>query len=215
VNIHCGSGKNYCLFFCVFLLVLWLQGCSEVQQLPSSTVLEPSASSHESYRYLIGAGDTLNVFVWKNDEVSTTVVVRPDGMINVPLADDIKVSEKTPSEVARIIETALSEYIREPIVTVMVGNFVGPYREQVRVIGEAAEPRSLPYNEDMTLLDVIIVVGGLTEFADGNGAVLSRVVEGQYQEFEIRIDDLLQDGDLSANVNILPGDIIVIPESWF
>jgi len=215
VKIHYRSGKNYCLLFCTFLLALWLQGCSEIEQLPSSTVLEPSTPTHEKYEYIIGAGDTLDIFVWKNEEVSTSVVVRPDGKINTPLVDDVKVSEKTPTEVARDIEAALAEFIREPIVTVMVSGFVGPYHEQVRVIGEASEPKTLPYNEDMTLLDVIIAVGGLTEFADGNGAVLARVVEGQYREYNVRMDDLLQDGDLSANVNILPGDIIVIPESWF
>jgi len=199
------------------LLTLLIQGCSSTvpQTLQQSQAVEPSTSSQEDYRYLVGPGDNLNIFVWQNEEVSTQVVVRPDGMINTPLVEDIKVSEKTPTEVAREIETALAKYIREPVVTVKVDQFVGPYHEQVRVIGEASEAQSIPYTEDMTLLDVILAVGGLTEFADGNGAVLTRVINGSYEQYAIRMDDLLQDGDLSANVNILPGDIIIIPESWF
>ena len=199
-------------------LMLLLQACStggETQVLAPSQAVEPRTLSHEEYRYLIGPGDLLNIFVWQNEEVSTEVVVRPDGMINTPLVEDIKVSEKSPSEVAREIEAALAKYIRDPVVTVKVDKFIGPYHEQVRVIGEASNPQSLAYTEDMTLLDVVIAVGGLTEFADGNGAVLTRVVAGAYQQYGIRMDDLLQDGDLSANVYILPGDIIVIPESWF
>ncbi len=199
------------------LLTLLIQGCSSTvpQTLQQSQPVDPSTSSHDDYRYLIGPGDLLNVFVWQNEEVSTAVVVRPDGMINTPLVEDIKVSEKTPTEVARQIETALAKYIREPVVTVKVDQFVGPYHEQIRVIGEASQAQSIPYTEDMTLLDVILAVGGLTEFADGNGAVLTRVINGSYEKYAIRMDDLLQDGDLSANVNILPGDIIIIPESWF
>ena len=217
MNIHCSSGKNQYFIFCFILSVVLLHGCSSVpeQSLDSSAAIKPSTSSHADYLYIIGPGDVLDIFVWKNPEVSTSVIVRPDGMINAPLVDDIKVSDKKPSEVAKDIEAALAEYIREPIVTVTVNKFIGPYHEQVRVIGEAANPMTLAYHEDMTLLDVIIAVNGLTEFADGNGALLSRVIDEQYQQFNIRIDDLLQDGDMSANVDVLPGDIIVIPESWF
>ena len=210
---------NLSQFVCcsIGVLLLLLQGCSTgtIQQLVPSQAVEPSTLSHEEYRYLIGPGDILDIFVWQNEEVSAQVVVRPDGMINTPLVEDIKVSDKTPTEVAREIETVLAQYIREPIVTVKVSNFVGPYHEQVRVIGEASQAQSIPYTEDMTLLDVILAVGGLTDFADGNGAVLARVINGSYEQYGIRMDDLLQDGDLSANVNILPGDIIIIPESWF
>jgi polysaccharide export outer membrane protein len=157
----------------------------------------------------------LNIFVWRNPEVSTTVIVRPDGMINAPLVEDIKVSEKTPSQVARDIEDALRTYIKNPLVSVAVDEFEGPYKEQVRVIGAAAEPQSLPYNEDMTLLDLIIAVGGLTEFADGNKAVLARIEKGDQMQYTIRIEDLVQSGDLSANIDILPGDIVIIPEAWY
>lgn len=214
MNIRPGSSS---LVFCLMLLTLFMQGCSNAppETLQQSLVIEPSTTNHEEYRYLIGPGDTLNLFVWKNPDVSTSFVVRPDGMINAPLIDELKVSDKVPSEVARDIEAALSKYIREPLVTVTVTGFVGPYNEQVRIIGEAAQPQALSYNEDMTLLDVVIAVGGLTTFADGNSTVLARVVDGEYQQYILRVDDLLQDGDLTANVNILPGDIIVIPESWF
>jgi len=203
--------------YCICVLAIVMQGCSSSQyaELSTSKPVKPATTNHEDYRYLIGPGDNLSIFVWRNEEVSTSVTVRPDGMINAPLVEDIKVSEKRPSEVARDIEAALSKYIREPIVTVTVSDFVGPYHEQVRVIGEAAKPQSLPYSEDMTLLDVIISVGGLTEFADGNKAVLARVLEGKHEQFTLRMEDLLQKGDMSANVDILPGDIVIIPEAWF
>ncbi|MBF0266073.1 MAG: polysaccharide biosynthesis/export family protein [Gammaproteobacteria bacterium] len=198
------------------LALLTISSCSsQYPYLNKSKAIKPSATTHADYRYLIGPGDSLSIFVWKNPEVSTTVTVRPDGIINAPLVDDLKVSDKTPAAIAREIEQVLSKFIREPIVTVTVAGFVGPYHDQVRVIGEASKPQSLPYKEDMTLLDVIIAVGGLTEFADGNNAVLSRVVKGKYQQYTVRMDDLLQAGDMNENVDILPGDILVIPESWF
>lgn len=208
------------LRYIVFSLTIFIQGCcsmfcGDLKTLNASAVIVPSTVNHENYRYLIGSGDVLNIFVWKNAEVSTSVIVRPDGMINAPLVDELKASDKTPSQVARDIEAVLSKYIRDPIVTVTVNKFVGPYHEQVRIIGEAAKPQSLPYSEDMTLLDVIIAVGGLTEFADGNGAVLTRVINGKYHKYSVRMDDLLQKGNMSENVDVLPGDIIVIPESWF
>jgi polysaccharide export outer membrane protein len=121
----------------------------------------------------------------------------------------------TPTQIARLIEEKLSVYIKEPIATVLVGGFVGPYSEQVRIIGEASKPQSLSYREDMTLLDVMISVGGLTEFANGNGASVVRIVDGQQQQFSVRLNDLVRGGDISANANILPGDIVIIPESWF
>lgn len=197
--------------------MLLINGCSNsvYPELTSSTPESPLTSSHEDYLYRIGPGDQLSVFVWRNPEVSTSVTVRPDGIINTPLVEGIKVNDKTPNQVAREIEKALSKYIKDPIVTVTVNNFEGPYKEQVRVIGQAASPMSLPYSENMTLLDLMIAVGGLTEFADGNKATLSRVVNGQQKQYIIRIEDLIQSGDLNANIDILPGDIVIIPEAWF
>lgn len=206
-------------FLLVFIAVLaLLGGCSNkpaYPELPSSIPNKPMTTNAENYQYLIGPGDELNIFVWRNPEVSTTVIVRPDGKINTPLVEDIKVSDKTPSQVGEDIEKALRAYIKSPNVTVSVNEFEGPYKEQVRVIGAAAEPQSLPYNEDMTLLDLIIAVGGLTEFASGNKAVLARIENNQQMQYTIRIEDLIQDGDMTANVDILPGDIVIIPEAWF
>jgi len=183
--------------------------------LPTATLHPSNTESIESYRYLIGAGDVLNIFVWRNPEVSGTFTVRPDGMITTSLVEDIPVAGKTPTELARSIEEILSTYLREPVVTVTVNNFVGPFSEQIRVIGEAAEPQAINYTQHMTLLDVMIQVGGLTEFADGNDAVVVRVENGVQKQYDIYIEDLLKDGEIKANVDMLPGDIIIIPEAWF
>ena len=198
-------------------MVVILNGCTNpvFPPLTPSQPLAPFTTDHEQYKYIVGPGDSLNIFVWRNPEVSTSATVRPDGYITAPLVEDLKVSEKTPTEIARLYEKALGEYIKDPIVSVTVGGFIGPYREQVRVIGEAASPQALPYKEHMTLLDLMIVVGGLTDFADGDKAILSRVIEDHNEQYTVRIESLIQDGDLSANVNILPGDILIIPEAWF
>ena len=169
----------------------------------------------ESPFYLIGPGDGLNIFVWRNPDLSQSVTVRPDGRVSIPLVEDLEVSGKTPTELAREIEKELSIYVKDPIVTVIVSGFVGPYDQQVRVIGEASQPRALPYREKMTLLDLMIAVGGLTEFAAGNRSMITRVVEGKQIQLEARIEDLIKDGDISANVELLPGDILIVPESWF
>jgi polysaccharide export outer membrane protein len=165
--------------------------------------------------YLIGPGDTLNVFVWGNPDLSATIPVRPDGMISTPLVEDVVASGKTPSELARIMEIRLGRYVKNPVVTVTVTEFVGRYNEQVRVIGEASKPQALNYRENMTLLDVIIEVGGLTEYADGNNAKITRVVGGKQVQFEVKLNDLIKRGDIAANVQMRPGDILIIPESWF
>ena len=196
------------------LLAQIISACS-TNTLPTATLHPSNASDINSYKYLIGAGDVLNIFVWRNPEVSGSFIVRPDGMITTSLVEDIKVAGKTPTELARSIEEILSTYLRDPIVTVTVNSFVGPFSEQIRVIGEAAEPQAINYTQHMTLLDVMIQVGGLTEFADGNDAVLVRIENGKQKQYEIMIDELLKDGEISANVDMLPGDIIIIPEAWF
>ena len=172
----------------IFLLVssVLFSGCSS-NTLPSATLQPSTTTDVNSYKYLIGAGDVLNIFVWRNPEVSGSFVVRPDGMITTSLVEDIKVSGKTPTELARSIEETLSTYLRDPIVTVTVADFNGPFSEQIRVIGEATEPKAINYTQHMTLLDVMIQVGGLTEFASGNGAVLVRVENGQQKEYDILI----------------------------
>ena len=200
---------------CLLILATLLSGCSSKNTLPSATLHPSDTVNINSYKYLIGSGDVLNIFVWRNPEVSGLFVVRPDGMITTSLVEDIKVSGKTPTELARSIEEILATYLRDPIVTVTVENFVGPFSEQIRVIGEAAKPRAINYTQHMTLLDVMIQVGGLTEFADGNDAVLIRIENGQQKQYQLGIDQLLKDGEISANVDMLPGDIIIIPEAWF
>lgn len=191
-----------------------LIGCSSVT-LPPAKLHQSNTVDVDSYKYLIGAGDVVNIFVWRNPEVSGTFIVRPDGMITTSLVEDIPVSGKTPTDLARSIEEILATYLREPVVTVTVNNFVGPFSEQIRVIGEAAQPQAVNYIQHMTLLDVMIQVGGLTEFANGNGAILVRIENGLQKQYEIYIEDLIKNGEILANVDVLPGDIIVIPETWF
>ncbi len=174
-----------------------------------------AGEGEETPYYLIGPGDSLNIFVWRNPDLSTSVPVRPDGRITIPLVEDLQASGKTPTQLARDIEKALAKYVKDPLVTVMVTGFVGPYSQQIRVVGEATRPQALPYRDRMTLLDVMIAVGGLTEFAAGNRARLIRIVDGEQQVMELRLDDLLKDGDISANIPMLPGDTLIIPESWF
>ncbi|MGD8589457.1 MAG: polysaccharide export protein [Chromatiales bacterium] len=169
----------------------------------------------QKQKYLIGPGDQLKVFVWGDQELSTDVEVRPDGLISTPLVEDMQASGKTPTELARNLESELSKYVKNPKVTVSVSHFVGQYTEQVRVVGQAAQPQAIPFREGMTLLDVIIAVGGLTEFADGNNASIVRKVNGVTQQYRVKLDDLIRDGDISANVNMLPGDVLIIPETWF
>ncbi|MCP5160707.1 MAG: polysaccharide biosynthesis/export family protein [Hahellaceae bacterium] len=198
------------------VFALLLSGCAnQAPQLPQATLFPSVTTSPANYNYLIGPYDSLEVFVWGNPEITGSVEVRPDGKISTKLVEDIPVAGKTPTQVARDIEKALSQFIRDPIVTVIPSDFLGPYSEQVRVIGEAANPRAISYAKNMTLLDVMIQVGGISEFAAGNRATLVRVMDTQQKEFGLRIDDLVRDGDISANVDILPGDIIIIPESWF
>ena len=167
------------------------------------------------YEYVIGPGDSINIFVWNNPEVSTSVPVRPDGRVSAPLVEEVFASGKTPTQLARDIEESLSVYIKDPLVTVMVGGFQGRFDQQIRVLGEATNPSAIVYRQDMTLLDAIIAVGGLTAFASGNKAVIVRYIDGEPVTGGVRIDDLIQDGDISANVNMRPGDILIIPEAWF
>lgn len=199
----------------VLFLAQLITACSSNNALPTATLHPSNTSDINSYNYLIGAGDELNIFVWRNPEVSGSFIVRPDGMITTSLVEDIKVAGKTPTELARSIEEILGTYLREPIVTVTVNSFVGPFSEQIRVIGEAAQPQAINYTQHMTLLDVMIQVGGLTEFAGGDDAILVRIEDDQQKQYNIMIDKLIKEGEISANVDMLPGDIIIIPEAWF
>jgi polysaccharide export outer membrane protein len=204
-------GQGLCVEFRQFvtiLLALTLLGCA------SSHPPAPAVAASSEYNYLIGPGDTVNIVVWRNPELSMSVPVRPDGKIAAPLVEDLPALGKDSSTLARDIEKALGKFIRDPVVTVVVTNFVGPYSEQIRVIGEAARPQTLPYRQKMTLLDVMIAVNGITDFADGNGTTLLRTSEGAKQ-YSVRIKDLIKRGDVSANVEMKPGDVLIIPRSWF
>jgi polysaccharide biosynthesis/export protein len=165
--------------------------------------------------YKIGPLDTIQIFVWQSPEFSVTVPVRPDGRISTPLIEDLEATGRTPTQLARDIEEKLKVYVQDPLVTVIVSGFAGPFDQQVRVVGEALQPRAIPYRANMTMLDVMIEVGGLTEFASGNRAVLARGQTGNQTTFNVRLDDLLRDGDIRANVPVLPGDVVIIPQSWF
>jgi len=190
------------------LVVLVVAGCAA--QYPPA----PRLSDTMEYDYLIGPLDTVNIIVWRNPELSMSVPVRPDGKVTTPLVDDLPAVGKTPSALARDLEKALGKYIRDPVVTVVVTTFVGPSTEQIRVVGEAVKPQILPFRKNMSVLDVMIAVGGLTDFADGNKASIYRSADGG-KSYSVRLQDLVKRGDISANVEMRPGDILIIPQSWF
>ena len=175
----------------------------------------PTTAASADYNWIIGPGDSVNIVVWRNPELSMSVPVRPDGKIATPLVEDLPAIGKDATTLARDIEKALAKYIRDPVVTVIVTGFVGSFSEQIRVVGEAAKPQVLAYRQKMTILDVMIAVGGLTDFADGNGATLLRSSDGSSQQYSVRLKDLIRRGDISANVEMKPGDILIIPQSFF
>ena len=194
--------------------VLILTGCAtrsgDLPELPQA-----SGDAQFSTRYRIAPGDSVQIFVWRNPEVSTTVPVRPDGLLSAPLLEEVPAAGKTPAELARDLEGELSTYLRDPLVTVIVNGFVGTFNEQIRVLGEAAQPRSMLYRDSMTVLDVLIETGGLTQYADGNNSILVRRVDGELVEYRLRLDDLAQNGDVTANIDMRPGDVVIVPEAWF
>jgi polysaccharide export outer membrane protein len=231
----------------MLISVLLASGCGGPPQLTQ----EEDVSVPSDYTYIIGPGDSVQIFVWGNPDISTTATVRPDGKITIPLAEDLPASGKTPSQLARVMEKELGKYVRDPQVVIIVSGFQGIYAQQVRIIGQLGgsssggsssggsiggggigssgsggigggsgggsgfSAKTFPYKKDMTLLDLMIQVGGLGQYAAGNRASIIRNVNGEPQNFGIKIDDLLENADLSANVKILPGDIIIIPEAFF
>ncbi|MBD3893583.1 XrtA/PEP-CTERM system exopolysaccharide export protein [Hydrogenophaga sp.] len=193
------------------VVVLGLSACAS----PTAGLLPaPPVAAKADYSYIVGPGDMLNINVWRNPELSATVPVRPDGKVSTPLVDELLAQGKTPTQIARDIEQALGRFVRDPVVTVIVTNFVGPYSEQIRVLGEATRPQALPFRQKMTVLDVMIAVGGLTDFAAGNSATIVRAAEGN-KRYSVRLHDLVKRGDISANVEMLPGDVLIIPQGWF
>ncbi len=219
----------------LLMLTLLISGCSYPP-------LSQDAVVPSDYTYIIGPGDNIQIFVWGNPDISTTAVVRPDGKITIPLAEDLLASGKTPAELARAMEKRLEKYVRDPQVVIMVAGFEGAFSQQVRIIGQingggsttggsttggsfsgsggggrggSFSAKAFPYKKDMTLLDLMIQIGGLGQYADGNRASIIRNIKGVNQQFGIRINDLINDANLNANVKILPGDIVIIPEAFF
>lgn len=185
-------------------------GCGSSPPIAAAGTAAPRA-----LEYKIGPGDQLNIFVFSRPELSLNVPVRPDGLISTPLVEDMKAAGKTPSELARDMEARLAEFVRSPKVNVIVMSFRGELSEQIRVAGQgAAKPQALAHRSNMTLLDVMIEVGGLSEFAAGNRAKIVRRIDGKDVEIKIRLGDLM-DGDVRHNIPVLPGDVIIIPESRF
>ena len=203
------AGASWLASLAAIAAAILMTACATTSYPPAAT-----GANDVDYNYHIGPTDIVNVIVWRNPELSMTVPVRPDGKITMPLVDDLEAAGKTPTELERDMEKALVKYIRDPVVTVVVTTFAGPATEQVRVIGEATKPQILPYRKDMTVLDVMIAVGGLTDFADGNSAHIFRVAEGG-KLYSVRLRDLVKRGDITANVGMRPGDILIIPQSWF
>lgn len=200
--------KSYAHWLLLVIASVIFSGCA------SNYPAAPALAASPDYSYKIGPGDNLNIVVWRNPELSMVVPVRPDGKISAPLIDDLNAMGKDSTSLARDIEKELGKFIRDPVVTVIVTGFVGPYSEQIRVIGEAAKPQILAYKQKMTLLDVMIAVGGITDFADGNSATILRTGDNNAQ-YRVRLRDLVKRGDVSANVEMKPGDVLIIPQSWF
>jgi polysaccharide export outer membrane protein len=199
-------------------LVLALAGCGTGlfrSHAPPPVVEKSTAKVPDDY--IIGSGDQLSIFVYRNPDLSEGgVAVRPDGRISTPLIEDIVAAGKTPTQLAREIEQRLTKYIQEPNVTVIVRGFIGPPDRQVRVIGEATDPIAIPYRDHMTLLDVMIATKGLTKYAAGNRAVIVRVDgAGKQQTIKVRLNDLIKDGDIGQNIEMSPGDTLIVPQSWF
>lgn len=199
--------KKFFLASLVLSMLAMLGGCASAPPVNLAATAAPP-------EYQIGPGDTLQIYVRNNPNLSVTIPVRPDGRISMPMVQNMEAAGKTPSQLAHDLEQALSRYIREPTVTVMVTQFVGAYSQQIRVIGQAVHPKTIPYRSGMTLLDVMIRVGGLTPVAAGNRATLVRKVNGKEKEYRVHLKNLLQ-GDIQANAPVRPGDILIIPEAYF
>ena len=203
--------KNFYLMVFIFLL----QGCSLFRpSLPSHKNSLDFPKNSQSYNYKIAPGDILKIYVWGNSELSINTIVRPDGKISMPLITSIDAMNKTAMELSSDIASNLTTYIRDPKVTISIAKFSGTYSEQIKIIGESVQPKAINYSKNMTLLDAMIQIGGLSNFAAGNKARLIRYENGLKKVYSLKIKSLLNKGNLKANVDLLPGDIIIIPESW-
>jgi polysaccharide export outer membrane protein len=192
-----------------------LAACASGRPSYKASEIANTEAASQSSDYEIGPGDSLQIFVWDHADLSTGVQVRPDGKISTPLVEDLQAAGRTPTQLARDIEDVLAEYVRSPIVTVIMQGFVGEGEQQIRVVGQAAAPMALQYKQGMTVLDVMIQVGGLSEFAAGNKAKIIRRTADDEVEIRVKLDNLLNDGDIKQNIEMMPGDVLVIPQSFF
>ena len=202
-------------FMTVLALGAILSSCSSGPPTYKASEISDAAAEEQSSDYAIGPGDSLQIFVWDHGDLSTTVQVRPDGKISTPLVEDLQAAGRTSTQLARDIEGVLQEYIRTPVVTVIMQGFVGENTQKIRVVGQAVSPMALQYKQGMTVLDLMIAVGGLSEFAAGNKAKIVRKTADGEVEIRVRLDDLLNDGDIKQNVEMKPGDVLIIPQSFF
>jgi polysaccharide export outer membrane protein len=196
--------------FAMLLAMLGLVSCAGSNAIPTGACPEPAASSQE---YIIGAGDVLEIFVWREPELSGTIPVRPDGKISISLVEDMTAVGKTPTELARDMEEVLAEYLRLPKVNIIVASEGSA--NQIQVIGNVLTPQSIAYRDEIRVLDVVVAVGGLDEFAAGNRAKIVRTIDGLTSECRVKLNDLLRDGDMSQNIKMYPGDVLIVPESRF
>ena len=227
MNLTCSPVRAARVSMVSLFALLVLAGCGNTpkegigpacQALTSAAPVPGAAAgaTPETTSYVIGAGDQLGISVYRAPELSMPgIPVRPDGRISMPLIPDIVAAGKTPTQLGRELEERLKEYVQDPIVTVMVTGFVGPFERQVKVLGEATEPAAIPYRDRMTVLDVMIATRGLTRYASGNSAVIVRRVGDQQQTIRVRLNDLIKNGDICENVEMRPGDTLIIPQSWF
>ena len=212
MTISFERARNY---FLGIVAMAFLIACANDRPIVDAEELKAAGGFSEPSEYSIGPGDSLQIFVWAHADLSTTVQVRPDGKISTPLVEDLQAAGRTSTQLARDIESVLQEYVRTPVVTVIMQGFVGEGGQKIRVVGQAAAPKALQYREGMTVLDVIIEVGGLAEFAAGNRAKIIRRTGGGEIEIKVRLDDLLNDGEIDENIRMRPGDILIIPQSFF
>ena len=213
-----GMMRKFAGSVCLIGLLVTLAGCGEglfASRAAPPVVEKPTVKAPDDY--VIGSGDSLSVFVYRNPDLSEgAVAVRPDGRISTPLIEDIVAAGKTPTQLAREIEQRLGKYIQDANVTVIVRGFIGPPDRQVRVIGEASDPIAIPYRDHMTLLDVMIATKGLTKYAAGNRALIVRIdPSGKQQSIKVRLNDLIKNGDIGQNIEMSPGDTLIVPQSWF
>jgi polysaccharide export outer membrane protein len=190
-----------------------LSGCANFYAMPPSRT--EATGAIEKIEYVIGAGDTVQIFVWRNPELSVAVPVRPDGRISVPLIQDVQAAGRTPGQLSEVIAARLGKFVQEPQVTVILQTAAGQDQTSIKVIGEAIQPRVVPYHVGITLIEVMATAGGLTDFADGNRAYLVRYVDGKPKRYRLRIASLLRSGDMRANIELAPGDVVSIPERWY